>query len=94
MRDRCYCKTASSYPLYGARGISICEEWSDFLKFRDWALNNGYSDDLTIDRIDNNGNYEPNNCRWATPSEQACNRRTARIITYRGQSDILKNWAK
>lgn len=94
MRDRCFCKTATEYPRYGARGISICEEWSDFLKFRDWALANGYQDDLSIDRIDNDGDYCPSNCRWATPSEQACNRRTARMIEYNGKSDNLKHWAE
>ena len=80
---------STHYKTYGGRGITMCIEWRDnFINFREWALKNGYSDELTIDRIDVNGNYEPSNCRWATKSVQSINRRLSKLNTsgYRGVS--------
>ena len=75
MKSRCQNKNVEFYYRYGGRGISVCEEWkNNFLSFKDWSISNGYSDDLSIDRIDPNGNYEPSNCRWATDKQQAINR--------------------
>lgn len=75
MKTRCLNQNDCHYKWYGARGISVCDEWLDFVPFSEWALSNGYKDDLTIDRIDNDGNYEPSNCRWITQSEQCKNHR-------------------
>lgn len=92
MKSRCNNPKATQYTDYGGRGISVCKEWNQFENFRDWALSNGYCDGLTIDRIDVNGNYEPNNCKWATRKEQSNNMRTNRVYTLNGETKTLKQW--
>ena len=86
MRARCNNPNNLNYKHYGGRGIKVCDEWNkSFESFRDWALANGYTEDLSIDRIDVNGNYEPSNCRWVTQLEQARNRRDNVMIDYNGE---------
>lgn len=94
MKQRCNNQNCNAYHNYGERGISICKEWEDFLTFESWALSNGYADDLSIDRIDVNGNYCPENCRWATAIEQGNNKRKNRLITYNGETKTLAEWAR
>jgi hypothetical protein len=95
MKERCYDKKSSNYHNYGGRGISIFKEWlNSFESFRDWALANGYSNDLTIDRIDNNGNYQPSNCRWSTNMEQQRNRRNNVWFEIDGEKILLADALK
>jgi hypothetical protein len=93
MKTRCSNPNASRYSNYGGRGISVCDEWQEFINFKDWALSTGYKDNLTIDRIDVNGNYEPANCRWATRKEQANNKTTSHLITYKNETKTMSQWA-
>lgn len=93
IRTRCTNVNGEGYKNYGARGIRMCEEWlSSFETFRDWAICNGYDDSLSIDRIDVNGNYSPENCRWTTMKEQQRNRRSNKMISYNGESHCLSEW--
>lgn len=95
MYCRCFYPATHGYERYGGRGIKICEEWlNEPNSFYEWAINNGYEKDLTIDRIDVNGNYEPSNCRWVTKEVQDNNRRNNRKITYKGKTKTLSQWAK
>lgn len=80
MRARCYNPNNAGYKNYGARNIKMCDEWrQDYLNFLSWASSSGYSKGLHLDRINNNGNYGPNNCRWVTKAENNRNRRTTKI---------------
>ena len=94
MRKRCYDKNYDSYYLYGGRGIKVCEEWKSSNAFIEWALNNGYTDTLTLERIDVNGNYEPSNCKWATMKEQGNNRRNNHFLTYNGITKTISQWSE
>lgn len=108
MKKRCYNTKSIQYEYYGGRGIRLCDEWNDrtiirisgigytkgFLAFKKWALKNGYQDNLSIDRIDVNGNYEPANCRWVTRQSQANNRRSNKYITYKGKTQSLADWCR
>ncbi len=95
MKQRCCNKNSTKYKDYGARGIIICQEWlNNFICFYNWALKNGYADNLSIDRIDANGNYEPLNCRWVTLKEQNNNRRSNNNITIWNKTQNLELWCK
>lgn len=95
MKNRCYYTKSNNYADYGGRGITVCDDWkNNYSSFKDWALNNGYADDLSIDRINNNGNYEPDNCRWVTRKEQQRNRRSCRYIEYQGQQYTMAELGK
>lgn len=95
MKARCYNENHEYYKNYGGRRIMICDEWkNDFKTFYDWSMANGYKDNLTIDRIDNNGNYEPSNCRWTDMKTQARNRRKNHLITYKGETHCISVWSQ
>jgi hypothetical protein len=93
MLTRCTNPVSADFNQYGGRGISLCDEWKDVRAFHAWALAAGYAPGLSLDRIDNDGPYSPQNCRWATPSQQARNRRNNRHITAFGQTRLLCEWA-
>lgn len=94
MISRCYISSSTEYEIYGGRGIIVCDEWrNDYLCFKSWAIQNGYSDTLTLDRINNDGNYESSNCRWVTMKSQMNNKRNNHVITFNGKSQSLTEWA-
>lgn len=93
MRSRCLRTYNTAYKNYGGRGIKICKEWDDFQSFHDWAYANGYSETLTIDRIDVNGDYCPENCRWISLEQQANNRRTNHFVVHNGERKSIAEWA-
>ena len=101
MRSRCFCKDPKrrEYWEYSQRGISICDEWNDFMNFYEWAHENGYDEnaptgECTLDRIDVNGNYEPSNCRWVNLTQQVRNRRKTVYLTYNGEKRPLTEWCE
>ena len=94
MRQRCNDINSKDYPVYGGRGIKVCDEWDDYLVFRSWALANGYNDTLSIDRINSDGCYEPLNCRWETMLVQNNNKTNNSIISYNGEYHTIAEWSR
>lgn len=95
IKSRCYNPKTQNYYLYGGRGIKMCKDWyKDFFSFYTWAINNDYKEDLTIDRIDVNKDYEPNNCRWIDIKTQANNRRNNHYITCNNETHTIAEWAE
>lgn len=94
MKERCNNKSYRQYKDYGGRGISLCDEWEEFKPFMKWSLENGYKEGLSIDRIDNDGNYCPENCRWTTVRVQSRNRRANRILEYGGEKHCVAEWSE
>jgi len=94
MKDRCENKNSPSYRKYGSRGIKVCDEWHSSSAFIEWALSNGYREDLSLDRIDFDGDYCPENCRWADAFVQGNNRRGNRVITLYGKTQTLAQWCR
>ena len=97
MKSRCLSEKDNAYCYYGGRGITVCDEWKNengFIAFKNWAYANGYSDDLSLDRIDVNGNYEPDNCRWVTQKIQSNNRRDTIYLTMDNETHALTIWAE
>ena len=95
IKDRCYNKNNKSYRWYGEKGVKVCKEWIDNPKlFENWALSNGYKDDLTIDRIDENKDYCPENCSWITNNDNAKYKSTTSLIEVNGKIHTGKDWAK
>jgi hypothetical protein len=94
MKKRCLNSKSNNYKRYGGRGINVCEEWIEFEPFLNWAMSNGYKDNLSIERKDSNGNYEPGNCKWANAKEQANNRNSTHFVTYKDKSLSIKQWSE
>lgn len=95
MKKRCYNKNYFQFQYYGGKGIRICDEWlNNFKSFYDWSIANNYNDTLTIDRINSNGNYCPENCRWVDKYVQANNKKTNKLITYNNETHTMTEWSK
>jgi len=98
MKERCYSEKHKSFNYYGGRGITVCDEWMDkelgFIAFYEWSISNGYSEGLTLDRSDNEGNYEPSNCKWTTRLEQGSNMRSNINILFNGEEKTLTEWSR
>jgi hypothetical protein len=93
MKQRCENSNLKAYKFYGAKGITVCDDWKEFKGFSKWAETHGYSDNLTIDRIKNELGYSPDNCRWITQREQLRNTSRTRLITFNNRTMCIKDWA-
>ena len=94
IRQRCQNSNNPAFKNYGGRGIHMCDEWQQFKPFYEWAMTNGYSEELEIDRINNNGCYSPDNCRWVTRETQANNTRKNHYVTYKGETHTISEWSE
>jgi hypothetical protein len=94
MKNRCYNKNRKSFKDYGAKGIRVCDEWLEFEPFYNWAMKNGYKENLSIERKDSMGNYEPSNCTWIPFEEQAKNKRNTIYLEYKGVKKSLSEWSE
>ena len=94
MKGRCENPNRQKYKDYGGRGIKVCEEWHDCGVFAEWAFANGYKQGLQIDRIDNNGDYRPENCRFVTPKQNSRNRRNTKLLTVNGKTKCIAEWSE
>lgn len=95
MKERCYNKNRHNYHRYGGRGIEVCDEWlNDKLSFINWSIEHGFEESLTLERINNDLGYSPDNCKWIPANKQQNNRCTSMLITYNGKTQYLSWWAK
>lgn len=94
MMERCYLPTSGNYKRYGGKGVEVCKEWHDINKFACWVETSNYKPGLTLDRIDSNKGYSPENCRWATKKEQSNNRKNTIFYTYKGETKALTDWSE
>lgn len=94
MMDRCYREKANNYPSYGGRGISVCAEWHNIEAFEMWVKESGFQKGMSLERKDVNGDYSPSNCVWATPKEQANNRRNTLYLVFNGETHSVSEWAE
>lgn len=95
MKGRCYNSNQSDYKWYGGRGIRVCDKWREsYLYFKEWALANGYTETLTIDRIDSDGDYEPTNCRWVNMTVQNNNKKSVPKYEFNGEKHSVSEWAR
>ena len=94
MKSRCSYSSCQDYKYYGGKGVTYCEEWKNFSSFYEWAMENGYQDGMSLERIDVNGNYEPSNCKWVSPREQRYNMTTSLKFTIDGETKCLAEWCE